>query len=170
MSKAYKDHLGRPIVAVTGMGVITSLGQGLDDNWAALTGGVSGIHRITRFPTDALSTRISGTVDFIEIPAENAVERSYAMARETTLEALAQAGLSGEFNGPLFLAARRSSLSGMPVSSLPTARRRRASRATLITAFSRQCGRRPIRPSTRPCFSARSRSALPIDSGRGAFR
>ncbi len=91
MSKAYKDHLGRPIVAVTGMGVITSLGQGLDDNWAALTGGVSGIHKITRFPTDALSTRISGTVDFIEIPAENAVERSYAMARETTLEALAQA-------------------------------------------------------------------------------
>ncbi|RVN61770.1 beta-ketoacyl-ACP synthase, partial [Sinorhizobium meliloti] len=105
MSKAYKDHLGRPIVAVTGMGVITSLGQGLDDNWAALTGGVSGIHKITRFPTDALSTRISGTVDFIEIPAENAVERSYAMARETTLEALAQAGLSGDFNGPLFLAA-----------------------------------------------------------------
>ncbi|WP_457660846.1 beta-ketoacyl-ACP synthase [Sinorhizobium medicae] len=105
MSKAYKDHLGRPIIAVTGMGVITSLGQGLEDNWSALTGGVSGIHKITRFPTDALSTRISGTVDFIEIPAENAVERSYAMARETTLEALAQAGLSGDFNGPLFLAA-----------------------------------------------------------------
>ncbi|PLU74479.1 beta-ketoacyl-ACP synthase II, partial [Sinorhizobium medicae] len=79
MSKAYKDHLGRPIIAVTGMGVITSLGQGLEDNWSALTGGVSGIHKITRFPTDALSTRISGTVDFIEIPAENAVERSYAM-------------------------------------------------------------------------------------------
>ncbi|WP_085034142.1 beta-ketoacyl-ACP synthase [Ensifer aridi] len=105
MSKAYKDHLGRPIVAVTGMGVITSLGQGLEDNWAALSGGVSGIHKISRFPTDSLSTRISGTVDFIELPAENAVERSYAMARETTLEALAQAGISGDFNGPLFLAA-----------------------------------------------------------------
>lgn len=38
MSKAYKDHLGRPIIAVTGMGVITSLGQGLEDNWSALTG------------------------------------------------------------------------------------------------------------------------------------
>lgn len=101
----FKDHLGRPIIAVTGMGVITSLGQGLEDNWAKLTGGISGIHKITRFPTEGLNTRISGTVDFIELPAVNAVDRSYAMARETTIEALAQAGLSGDFGGPLFLAA-----------------------------------------------------------------
>ncbi|NML73690.1 beta-ketoacyl-ACP synthase [Rhizobium sp. S-51] len=101
----FKDHLGRPIVAVTGMGVITSLGQGLADNWEKLTGGVSGIHKITRFPTEGLNTRISGTVDFIDLPAVNAVDRSYAMARETTIEALAQAGLSGDFDGPLFLAA-----------------------------------------------------------------
>ncbi|MGR6430520.1 beta-ketoacyl-ACP synthase [Rhizobium sp. PAMB 3182] len=102
---AYLDHLGRPIVAVTGMGVITSLGQGLADNWTALTSGVSGIHTITRFPTDLLSTRICGSVDFIDIPVPNAVERSYAMARDTTVEALAQAGLAGDFGGPLFLAA-----------------------------------------------------------------
>lgn len=101
----FKDHLGRPIIAVTGMGVITSLGQGLEDNWAALTSGTSGIHNITRFPTEGLSTRISGTVDFVNVPADNAVERSYAFARETTAEALAQAGLSGDFEGPLFLAA-----------------------------------------------------------------
>lgn len=101
----FTDHLGRPLVAVTGMGVITSLGQGLADNWAALTSGTSGIHDITRFPTEGLSTRISGTVDFITLPAENPVERSYAFARETTTEALAQAGLSGDFDGPLFLAA-----------------------------------------------------------------
>ncbi len=104
-SSNFKDHLGRPIVAVTGMGIITSLGQGLTDNWAALTSGKSGIHKITRFPTDNLSTRICGTVDFIEIPKPNSVERSFAFARETTIEALAQAGLSGDFNGPLFLAA-----------------------------------------------------------------
>ena len=105
MSNQFRDHLGRPVVAVTGMGVITSLGQGLEDNWAALTGGRSGIHDITRFPVNELSTRIAGTVDFIDLPVANSVERSYAMARETTLEALAQAGLSGDFNGPLFLAA-----------------------------------------------------------------
>lgn len=101
----FTDHLGRPIIAVTGMGVITSLGQGLQNNWAALTSGTSGIHKITRFPTEGLSTRISGTVDFIDVPADNAVERSYAFARETTAEALAQADLSGDFEGPLFLAA-----------------------------------------------------------------
>ena len=105
MTNKFRDHLGRPIVAVTGMGVLTSLGQGLSDNWTALTSGVSGIHKITRFPTDGLSTKICGTVDFIEIPVENAVERSYAFARETAIEALAQAGISGDFNGPLFLAA-----------------------------------------------------------------
>lgn len=106
MSKAaYKDHLGRPLVAVTGMGVVSSLGQGVDDNWAALTSGQSGIHPITRFPSEGLSTRICGTVDFIDIPAPNAVERSFAFARETTIEALAQAGISGDFGGPLFLAA-----------------------------------------------------------------
>ena len=104
-SSAFTDHLGRPIVAVTGMGVVTSLGQGLKDNWAALTSGTSGIRKISRFPTDGLSTRISGMIDFISIPAPNAVERSYAFAREATEEALAQAGLSGDFDGPLFLAA-----------------------------------------------------------------
>jgi len=106
MSKAaYKDHLGRPLVAVTGMGVVSSLGQGVTDNWTALTSGKSGIHPITRFPSEGLSTRICGTVDFIDIPAPNAVERSFAFARETTIEALAQAGISGDFGGPLFLAA-----------------------------------------------------------------
>ncbi|TIX62536.1 MAG: hypothetical protein E5V30_32505, partial [Mesorhizobium sp.] len=37
------DHMGRPIVAVTGIGVVTSLGVGKADNWAALTSGKSGI-------------------------------------------------------------------------------------------------------------------------------
>ena len=104
MTNAYTDHLGRPLVAVTGMGVVTSLGRGIEDNWKKLTDGVSGIHAISRFPTDHLSTRIAGTVDFI--PSEpNAVARSYAFAEATIEEALAGAGLSGDFDAPLFLAA-----------------------------------------------------------------
>ncbi|MGO7741109.1 hypothetical protein ACC733_37910, partial [Rhizobium johnstonii] len=31
-ASSYRDHLGRPIVAVTGMGIITSLGQGLSNS------------------------------------------------------------------------------------------------------------------------------------------
>ena len=61
---ATRDKFGRPIVVVTGMGVITSLGAGKADNWTKLTAGESGIRTITRFPTDGLKTTIAGTVDF----------------------------------------------------------------------------------------------------------
>ena len=45
-----RDKAGRPVVAITGMGVVTSLGVGKSDNWAKLTAGTSGIRRISRFP------------------------------------------------------------------------------------------------------------------------
>ncbi|MFQ0813053.1 3-oxoacyl-ACP synthase [Brucella anthropi] len=102
----YTDHLGRPIVAITGAGVVSSLGQGKDDNWAALTGGKSGIHTITRFPTENLNTRFSGTVDFLAESDIGASALSEALARLAGEEALAQSGLSvTDFGGPLFLAA-----------------------------------------------------------------
>jgi len=31
---ALRDTQGRPLVAVTGLGVVTSLGQGKEDTWA----------------------------------------------------------------------------------------------------------------------------------------
>ncbi|MBC2884983.1 beta-ketoacyl-ACP synthase [Ochrobactrum sp. CM-21-5] len=105
MSK-YTDHLGRPIVAITGAGVVSSLGQGKKDNWAALTGGQSGIHTITRFPIDNLNTRFSGTVDFLPESEVGASALSEALARLAGEEAVAQSGLSTtDFGGPLFLAA-----------------------------------------------------------------
>ena len=60
-----KDKYGRPVVVVTGLGVVTSLGAGKVDNWAKLTAGQSGIREITRFATDGMKTRIAGTVDFL---------------------------------------------------------------------------------------------------------
>jgi 3-oxoacyl-[acyl-carrier-protein] synthase II len=106
MSGKYKDHLGRPIVVVTGMGVVTSLGRGKEDNWRALTAGESGIHRIERFPTTGLSTTIAGTVDFMNTEDVTAPSISYAMADSTSEEALAQAGFGRNgFPGPLFFAA-----------------------------------------------------------------
>ncbi|PJR87875.1 beta-ketoacyl-ACP synthase II [Ochrobactrum sp. 695/2009] len=102
----YTDHLGRPIVAITGAGVVSSLGQGKEDNWTALTSGKSGIHTITRFPTDNLNTRFSGTVDFLPESDVGASALSEALARLAGEEALAQSGLSStDFGGPLFLAA-----------------------------------------------------------------
>lgn len=102
----YTDHLGRPIVAITGAGVVSSLGQGKKDNWAALTSGRSGIHEITRFPTDSLKTRFSGTVDFLPESNVGSSALSEALARLAGEEALAQSGFSvSDFGGPLFLAA-----------------------------------------------------------------
>ncbi len=74
------DHLGRSIVVVTGMGILTSLGQGQADNWKALTGGTSGIRRISRFPIDGLRTTIAGTVDFIRVDEPSAPALSQRLA------------------------------------------------------------------------------------------
>ena len=100
-----KDHLGRPVVAVTGIGVVTSLGVGKADNWAALTSGKSGIHPITRFPIDQLNTRISGMVDFLPSSSKGASALTYELAETAAREAVAEAGIDPEnFGGPLFLA------------------------------------------------------------------
>jgi 3-oxoacyl-[acyl-carrier-protein] synthase II len=101
----FKDHLGRPVVAVTGIGVVTSLGKGKAENWAALSAGKSGIHPITRFPVDHLSTRISGMVDFLPSSTKGASALTYDLAETAAEEAVAEAGIDvQEFGGPLFLA------------------------------------------------------------------
>ena len=100
-----RDHLGRPVVAVTGLGLATPLGFGREDNWAKLTAGESGIHEITRFPTDGLRTRIAGTIDGLAVEPMSAPELSLALANMAVEEAVAQAATAkGDFPGPLFLA------------------------------------------------------------------
>ncbi|KAB0681898.1 beta-ketoacyl-ACP synthase [Aureimonas leprariae] len=103
MSEADRDVKGRPIVAVTGVGVVSSLGSGVAENWDALLAGKSGIHRITRFPIENLRTTIAGTVDFLD--ADNSTDRSFVMAESAGAEAVAMAGFGEAFPGPLFLAA-----------------------------------------------------------------
>ncbi|MGX9393339.1 beta-ketoacyl-ACP synthase [Nitrobacteraceae bacterium UC4446_H13] len=103
---APRDTFGRPIVVVTGMGVVTSLGAGKTDNWAKLTAGESGIHTITRFPTDGLKTTMAGSIDFVSIEPFSSTDLSERLADLVTEEAVAQAGIGskGDFPGPLFLA------------------------------------------------------------------
>ncbi len=100
-----KDSKGRPIVVVTGLGVVTSLGAGKADNWARLTAGQSGIHAITRFPTEGLRTKIAGTINYL--PAQpSAADLSESFATLAAEEALGESGIGarGDFPGPLFLA------------------------------------------------------------------
>ena len=103
---ATRDKFGRPIVVVTGMGVVTSLGAGKTDNWKKLTGGESGIRTITRFPTDGLKTTMAGTVDFVQVEPFSSTDLSERLADIATEEAIAQSaiGSKGDFPGPLFLA------------------------------------------------------------------
>jgi 3-oxoacyl-[acyl-carrier-protein] synthase II len=103
---ASHDKFGRPIVVVTGMGVVTSLGAGKEDNWAKLTAGESGIRTISRFSTEGLKTSIAGTVDFLKVEPFSSPDLSQKLAETAAEEAVAQAaiGAKGDFPGPLFLA------------------------------------------------------------------
>jgi 3-oxoacyl-[acyl-carrier-protein] synthase II len=103
---ASHDKFGRPIVVVTGMGVVTSLGAGKEDNWAKLTAGESGIRTISRFSTEGLKTSIAGTVDFLKVEPFSSPDLSQKLAETAAEEAVAQAGIGakGDFPGPLFLA------------------------------------------------------------------
>ena len=106
MTAGTRDKLGRPVIAVTGIGVVTSLGVGKAANWSKLTGGVSGIRQISRFPTDGLRTTIAGTVNDVYRDNMSPADLSERVALLAGEEAIAEAaiGPKGRFPGPLFLA------------------------------------------------------------------
>src|SRR5436305_2240121 len=103
---ASHDQFGRPVVVVTGMGVVTSLGSGKEDNWARLTAGESGIRTISRFPIEGLKTTMAGTIDFVTVEPASSTGLTEKLADMATEEAIAQSGIGskGDFPGPLFLA------------------------------------------------------------------
>ena len=105
-ASAHRDKADRPVIAVTGMGIVTSLGIGKSDNWAKLSAGKSGIRRISRFPLDSLRTTIAGTVDDVYKDYMPPAELSERIATLACEEAITQSGIGtkGHFPGPLFLA------------------------------------------------------------------
>jgi 3-oxoacyl-[acyl-carrier-protein] synthase II len=106
VGQGLRDHQGRPVVAVTGMGVVSSLGVGVEDNWAALTAGRSGIRRIGRFPTDGMRVTIAGTLDDVWQEDDTTMMLTLRAGRLAATEAVASAGIGskGDFPGPLFAA------------------------------------------------------------------
>jgi 3-oxoacyl-[acyl-carrier-protein] synthase II len=53
-------------VVITGMGIISPLGIGLESNWKSLCQGISGIGPVTRFNTKDCRTKIAGEVNNFE--------------------------------------------------------------------------------------------------------
>lgn len=102
-----RNGLPHRAVAITGIGMVTSLGKGCETNWRRLAAGHSGIHRLTRFPTEGLKTTIGGSVDFLPVTPMCAPRLSLALALDAAQEAVTQSGIGepGRFPGGLFLAA-----------------------------------------------------------------
>jgi 3-oxoacyl-[acyl-carrier-protein] synthase II len=68
-----KDSAGRRRVVVTGIGLVTPLGCGTSDNWAALSAGRSGTGPVTRFDASPSPSRVAGEVRGFE--AERFLDR-----------------------------------------------------------------------------------------------
>jgi nodulation protein E len=95
-------------VAITGMGCISGLGQGLDATWAGLTNGVGAVRPLSRRYADDDRFPIEGPAAFIETVDGSAVEAragrrvmgqldpNAAYAAVATHEALVDAGLLDE--------------------------------------------------------------------------
>lgn len=112
MDNSNLDSKGRPLVAITGAGVVTSLGVGKQENWAKVVSGRSGIKPITRFATEGLKTTIAGAVDDLCGESYSAYELSSRMAEEAASEAISESGIGtcGRFPGPLIVATPPSEL------------------------------------------------------------
>lgn len=93
-------------VAVTGMGVISPVGNSIEAFWKNILDGVCGIDYISSFPTDDLPVKIAGEVkDFT--PADYEIEPAFARKQDrftlyavaATYQAMKQSGLKGGEDG-----------------------------------------------------------------------
>ena len=94
-------------VVVTGLGLVTPVGIGVDEAWTALCEGRSGIGEITRFDTSAFTTKIAAEVkgfkaeDFLPKKEAKRTEKFIAYAVAAARMAVENARLTiDENNGP----------------------------------------------------------------------
>jgi 3-oxoacyl-[acyl-carrier-protein] synthase II len=84
-------------VLVTGLGVVSPIGVGAAEFWAAQVGMHCGIRTITRFETAGHPVRIAGEVDLAERPEgdeEPRQDRFTRLAEEAARQAVADSGLN----------------------------------------------------------------------------
>ncbi|NDJ85180.1 MAG: beta-ketoacyl-ACP synthase II [Chloroflexi bacterium] len=91
---------GQPRIVVTGLGVISPVGIGIDHYWNALKSGESGIREITHFDTSSLNVQIAGQVpdfvpeDYLDKKQIRRMERSSQFAVAAARMAITDAGLT----------------------------------------------------------------------------
>jgi len=94
------DSRGRPRVVITGIGIVSPLGNTAAENWDALLNGRSGIGPITRFDASSYPARIAGEVkdfvvrNFMNIKEARRMSWAAQLAVAAARMALADAGLS----------------------------------------------------------------------------
>ena len=94
-------------VVITGLGIVSPVGNTVTDAWANILAGKSGISRITRFDASAFASQIAGEVRDFDItqylPAKDARRMDifihYGMA--AAIQAVKDAGLDDVASGSL---------------------------------------------------------------------
>jgi 3-oxoacyl-[acyl-carrier-protein] synthase II len=92
-------------VAVTGLGLVSPVGNTVPSTWEALCKGRSGIGPITEFDVSALATRIAGEVkdfditEFVSPKEARRLDKFMHYGLAAAQEALAEAGLLGDDHG-----------------------------------------------------------------------
>jgi 3-oxoacyl-[acyl-carrier-protein] synthase II len=96
----------RTRVVITGLGAISPLGLTVDQLWAGLIAGQSGVGRITQFDAGQLPCQIAGEVkdfepkDYMEAKDARRMSRASQFVMAATREALTDAGLAAGFADP----------------------------------------------------------------------
>ena len=87
-------------VVITGMGAVTPLGLSVDETWAGLVAGRSGITEITQFDASQMPIRIAGEVkgfdptDYINFKDARRMARCSQLALAASFQAMADAGFN----------------------------------------------------------------------------
>ncbi len=106
MSNEILDARGRPRVVITGMGMLSPLGNTVEESWENMMAGRSGITRITQFDASELSTQIAGEVknfvarDYMDFKEARRMSRASQLAVAAARMAVADAGLPEQVPDP----------------------------------------------------------------------
>ncbi len=93
-------------VVITGMGALTPLGLNVEETWAGLVAGRSGIAEITQFDASFLPIRIAGEIkgfdvrEYISFKEARRMSRASQLAVAAGKQAMADAGLGDEVPVP----------------------------------------------------------------------